>query len=463
MKFEFLKKKNNGNLLLIFGGWSTTPEFYKNLNSDNWDIAVVTSYSDFSFPLSFLDSYHTVGVIAWSMGVFAASKTLQTDKITFAIAVNGTDIPVSDLYGIPETIYTGTKLNLSERNLLKFRKRISGEKWEDYKNAFPQNDDIELLKNELEFIQNSLSINSTEDKTAISENKNHKKLKWNRAYISDNDKIFPPENQKRFWNNKNGETEIIEISSAHLPDFQKIIDGLLPSRNKIAKKFHKALPSYDSASSIQKEIAHYLVRLIEPVKFERILEIGPGTGYLTRLISEKTKPSSIDLIDLYPIEKYNIGIPENLIVADAEEWMVNETGTEQKKYDAIVSASAIQWFADPALFFKNCHTLLKDKGMLLISTFSYGNLKELKAINPYRLLYRNISELKEMLVPYFEIDIIEEKQYTIEFNNKRELLHHLVATGVGATPAPGYSIKELFQILPTRLTYTPVFIKAVKK
>ena len=109
MKVEFIHKaKENSRLILIFTGWSAEPRLHANVSHDTWDVAVVYDYSDLTLPDAILDGYYTVYVFAWSLGVFAAERTLDPRRITAAYAINGTPVPVSDSHGIPGEIVLGT-------------------------------------------------------------------------------------------------------------------------------------------------------------------------------------------------------------------------------------------------------------------------------------------------------------------------------------------------------------------
>ena len=88
MKVEFIHKaKENSRLILIFTGWSAEPRLYANVSHDTWDVAVVYDYSDLTLPDAVLDGYYTVYVFAWSLGVFAAERTLDPRRITAAYAI----------------------------------------------------------------------------------------------------------------------------------------------------------------------------------------------------------------------------------------------------------------------------------------------------------------------------------------------------------------------------------------
>ena len=459
----FISKEDKNNLLLIFGGWSVPPRFYNDISVNDWDILLVSSYDDFSLPASLFSSYSSIGVVAWSMGVYAASRaSLPLDKIAFAIAVNGTPLPVSDAYGIPTDIFRNTAKNLDARNLLKFRKRMAGNLFPLYSERLQGEDDIEDLRKQLNFIESHFLTEKSPNPTSPHF--------WTRAYISREDRIFPMENQINAWETFYPLTDIAVIEGPHLADLNHIVSSVIIPRERIARKFEKALPTYDANASAQQYIAERLASMAPEIFTDRILEIGQGTGFFSRLVARKLHPRTIDYIDLYPTPRLNLAPEENYYIEDAEKYIREKAKELRSHYDAVVSASALQWFMNPAGFFAGCANLLKPDGLLLCSTFSPSNLSALKPLNPYRLLYRSKEELSAILQNHFREVRIEEDSFSINFESKRSLLSHLGSTGVGASSKPKFSDSYArpsrsqaaaeTDEFPTSLTYNPLFIRA---
>ena len=127
MNISFLEKNGEEDkLILIFPGWSCGKEFHDKLQINGWHTAIVENYEDSGLDISVLEHYSTIYLFAWSLGVFMASITDLGGNVTAAFALNGTEIPAHDLHGIPYTIFKKTAETLTPRNLLKFRRRMSG-------------------------------------------------------------------------------------------------------------------------------------------------------------------------------------------------------------------------------------------------------------------------------------------------------------------------------------------------
>lgn len=457
MKWDWIQQNGSRRLILIFAGWSTTPSFYSHISRKGWDVAVVHDYTDSSFPSSHLDYYDSVAVFAWSMGVWAASIALPPFKPALAIAVNGTPCPVSNSCGIPVDVFDGTEKNLNPRNLIKFRKRMSGERYVALQQSFESSSsDIDSLKKQLRFIKES-SISSrplTQDLADIG---------WNRAIISTDDLIFPAANQQAAWQSHPSHPEIIEIEAPHYVDLLPVISGALPSIEKIASRFLKASVSYDREAHAQRLIAEKLISLCPDITANTVLEIGPGTGFLTRLIVSRLKPSTMHFVDLYSLPTFGVAKDEVYHECDAEGWVENEANICPSSFDAIVSASAIQWFVDPKRFFSNAAALLKPRGVLLCSTFLPGNMKELRQANPFGIVYRSVSEIKQHLSDNFDVIAMHSEDVSLSFSSSLQTLRHLSLTGVGGDSSgrvkpPGKSVQ-----IPVCLTYRPLYIMAMRK
>ena len=149
--------------------------------------------------------YEEIHLVAWSMGVWAASIALKNVKIASATAINGTEMPVDDEFGIPEQIASGTLETLTYETLSRFNRRmcLSAQVLELFNANAPQRN-INDLKDEL------LAIYRQAKEVPQSS------VVWNRVVIGCNDRIFPFSNQERFWATK--ETTKIEVIDApHYP------------------------------------------------------------------------------------------------------------------------------------------------------------------------------------------------------------------------------------------------------
>ena len=207
MQSQWLKKENHSSLIVFFTGWGMKPGSTGNLEIINHDLLVFYDYRDLqSDELNNLSHYSDITVVAWSMGIIAASNVMQeaTFKPALSIAINGTGLPVSDKYGIPIEIYKGTTQALSENSLKKFLLRMCGSKvcYDRFMgNHIPGG--ISDLKEELIAIEQQQASPF--------------KQKWDYTILCKNDAIFPYSNMCEYWNDR--VQKLISIEAQHFPFF----------------------------------------------------------------------------------------------------------------------------------------------------------------------------------------------------------------------------------------------------
>ena len=248
MKHQTIQNNHSRNIILFFAGWGMDATPFRAFTDLGKDCMIVYDYSDFKadFDISRYSGYY---VVAWSFGVYAAAYwlTTQKKKPLKAIAINGTLSPIDDECGIPCKIFDATLNGLSEKSLLKFIRRMCGNNI-SY-NWFMENRPartIDSLRNELIAMKEISS--------------QHQPVfdKWDVAYISEKDYIFPTDNQTRAWNNIS--KHIILNGEYHLPrNFIQIINSNIINKDLVKCRFGKSMHTYDSYAHGQAKIAEELL------------------------------------------------------------------------------------------------------------------------------------------------------------------------------------------------------------
>ena len=415
MKIEFIKRGAATRLILIFAGWSTDARYYNDCVADGWDTAVVSDYRDLSMP-PLPRQYATVYVFAYSLGVAAASLCGLSAAVR--VAVCGSPLPVSDSYGIPEAVYSGTLDGLDEKSLMKFHLRMAGDRstFESIRQRLPEDPDIALLKEELASVRDSVQEHEVDTGCRF----------FDRVYLAERDRIFPYSNLKAYWN-ENGAAEVVTLMASHAVDLASVVRDCLPDTASIGEGFARAVGSYNENAVIQKEICLRMCDRIggmlhgADAAVMSLLEIGAGSGMLTDGWRRMIRPRKATYVDLMDLPEFGAAAEERYIRADAEAWL--EASGE--RFDIILSASTIQWFADPVRFVSTVRRHLNPGGFAVISTFVKGNLKELDAVRPAPIIYRTKEEYEKSGNMK-----TESWERVLRFDSAKEMLMHLRLTGV---------------------------------
>ena len=139
-------------LLLFFAGWGMDEHPFLQYAPPDSDFMICYDYRTLDFDTSPLAGYTVIDVVAWSMGVWAASQVLSKVSLPIRrrIAINGSPFPIDEKRGIPPAIFMGTLEGLNEASLRKFQRRMcaDGNVFARFQLTAPERS-IEELKEEL--------------------------------------------------------------------------------------------------------------------------------------------------------------------------------------------------------------------------------------------------------------------------------------------------------------------------
>lgn len=251
----------------------------------------------------------------------------------------------------------------------------------------------------------------------------------------------------------------------------------METMERIVTRFTRALDSYDRHADAQQQICRRLIGLLARhtgMHFCRALEIGCGTGNLTRLLKENCVIDEWCLNDLCEGCRAKASAPFGLqpppfIAGDAE------TAVFLGSFDLIASASAFQWMKDPAGFLEKLAGMMVPGGVLLLSTFAPGNLSEIHSLTGKELSYPPAARFEEWLSDDFHLLHICEEEIIRTFDTPLDVLRHLKYTGVTATGDGIWTrgrqeafCRDYIRHFSTpansvKLTYRPLYLLAVKK
>lgn len=266
--------------------------------------------------------------------------------------------------------------------------------------------------------------------------------------------------------------------------------------HQIAQRFSKAQHSYVQAAQVQqhmvKQLLQQLAATLQPSTqglsaFNRVLEMGCGSGLLTQAFVAQYPVEQLFLNDLYQAELLPLqplqpqSAKQFQPSAMQMDWLIGDIEQLElpQQLDAIISNAAVQWLHDLPQLWARCFAALNTQGVLLLSSFSDGNLAEIKQLTGQGLQYLSLAAIHTQLTQAgFEVLHAEQEQISLKFDSPRAVLQHLRATGVTATNSKFRWTKSRLQqfeqdyvqlaqsnenkVLQYPLTYTPLYIVARK-
>lgn len=243
----------------------------------------------------------------------------------------------------------------------------------------------------------------------------------------------------------------------------------------ISQRFLRARETYDTEAVVQKNVCEKLIKLLPVNHYKSILEIGCGTGMLSKEIFSHLNFDNICFNDLVPEMENNIKLflPENMrfkfnfIPGNAEKLQFNEM------FDLVISSSTFQWFDELKIFVHRISEKITNDGIFAFSTYGTDNLKEIRNITGKGLHYYEIEKIISMCEKFNILHTSEEK-IELKFDKPEKILKHMKQTGVNSlsnekwTKAKTNEFCEKYLDFKDadnffKLTYNPIFVVAKKR
>lgn len=235
----------------------------------------------------------------------------------------------------------------------------------------------------------------------------------------------------------------------------------------IKSRFEKSMEQYDKNAVVQIDSAKKITEKLSQIKsdFNTILELGAGTGVLTKELKDKIKFKKYIANDL--VEKSKSYISK--IIPNSEFITGNAIKIKPtQKVDLIISNAMFQWFSDLTDITEYVKKFLNDDGILAFTTFGKENFKEISDLSGLSLHYLSRDEVKAKIENSFKVLHIEDYTYKLDFNTPLELLLHMKNTGVNSLSPKPWTIKEIKDFCEkymnkydkVQLTYNPIIVIA---
>ncbi len=188
-------------------------------------------------------------------------------------------------------------------------------------------------------------------------------------------------------------------------------------------RFARHAATYDRHARLQRDIADKLAADLPALDAPNVLEIGCGTGFLTRHLLQRYRRGSVLITDIAP--EMVAACRANFAAAGNARFAVldGEAPPEDARFDLIVSSMVVQWFDDPARGLERLRSRLAPGGVLLFAASGPDFLVEWS--NEMRALDFALDDPPTENLP----GLLREERTTVDYGSARALLAELRGTG----------------------------------
>ncbi len=205
----------------------------------------------------------------------------------------------------------------------------------------------------------------------------------------------------------------------------------------IRQRFDRAGATYEAAALVQRQVAEHLAGLCPDRLTGRVLEIGAGSGLLTRRLAPRCVGGLYAALDLSPGMLAHAAMPGAAKLAADGEAAPFLPGT----FDFLASASAMHWYANPARSIPANLALLAPDGGFALALYVQGTLEELAEASRatgFGSVYpmREAAYYRDVLAGLPGVTFaVEQARYTVAHASVGALLRSLQGAGVTHTSA----------------------------
>lgn len=208
-------------------------------------------------------------------------------------------------------------------------------------------------------------------------------------------------------------------------------------KETIKRNFSKCASTYDYYASIQNRCGLILAASVKGQKFNKIMDVGCGTGTYTGILSNKFPGARIKALD---ISKQMIEVAKRKLAQETIDFIVAdfETHKTDERFDLISSNAALQWSSSLDQALKKLKSLLKAGGQLSFSIFGPKTFWELNQATLELGLKADMAAgdflekegLNKILKANFREVQLKEVIFNEQYSSLVELLEKIKYTGV---------------------------------
>lgn len=211
----------------------------------------------------------------------------------------------------------------------------------------------------------------------------------------------------------------------------------------IAARFSAAAPTYEQHAEVQTRAADEVMRLLKNIGIpDRILELGCGTGILTRRLAGTFAEAEFVALDVSHsmTEKARQSLDTDRAVRFLAGGM--DQLADAGSFDLVTSSSSLHWMIPLEQAFETVTEILLPGGCFVFSMMVHGTLQELHEARvqaaPHKMPAARLPGAKEVLgylrAPSYEILWHEEKAYRALHESAADFLQSIHEQGLTGGP-----------------------------
>lgn len=215
-------------------------------------------------------------------------------------------------------------------------------------------------------------------------------------------------------------------------------------KKQVRRAFDQAADSYDKYAKLQHEVGSRMLSRLDYIRTEpkRIIDIGSGTGHITKHLSQRYKNSKIIALDIAEgmlhksRQTHQTGLGRFFsrvthLCADAEQLPLSDNSM-----DFVFSNVAFQWCNDLDATLQECYRILSPGSLILFSSFGPDTLKELRTVWQEIDNYNHVNAFIDMhdigdalIRTGFQSPVLDVEQFTLTYHDTKHLMRELKAIG----------------------------------